>query len=75
MIELHVFYKKIFYKKMSLKNSKTFRKCYKSPASDAYAAIFKNTYFSYSSSKFTKLSKVSYLNSFCLLYWENDVYY
>ena len=39
---------------MSLKNPKTLRK---SPVSNACAAIFKNTDFSWSSSKVTKLSE------------------
>ena len=52
------FYKKHFYEKMSLKNLKNLRKMLrKSPASDVWATIFKNTDFSKSSLKVTKLSK------------------
>ena len=56
---VHVFlYKKNFYTTMSLKNPKNLRKMLrKSPAWNAWAAIFKNPDFSYSSLEVTKLSK------------------
>ena len=56
---IYVFFcKENFYKKMSLKNPKNFKKMLrKSPASNVWAAIFKNADFSWSSLKVTKLSK------------------
>ena len=56
---------------MNLKNRKTLRKTLrKSPASDAWAAIFKNADFSLSFLKVTKLSKLlgffSNLKCFCV---------